>query len=666
MSRNASIVLAGSVALTLLACLAIVQHLKVDTDFRALLPPEAPSIEALDDAGQRFGAISPLVLLVTSDTPEALERLRDPVARELEAIEGVAEVIHSPHFSLRNDTELTLAYILRLRSELTDVAEHQAWVERTEAALDRAQVPISMDRGLLGGLERQQAELAVLVDEMALTSLVSLVAILTLLTGYFRRLRALLYLGLPLLMGVCWTLGFAALSVGSLNLISGFVAALLMGLGIDVGIHVLCRFDDERRAGHPVRDALRQTLRTTGRATLLAALTTACVFFVMATSSLDGFADLGIIAGVGILLMAAAFLLTLPALIALLESWRPAPPPARRTTPTLSISRRVAVGVVGSGALVGGLGLLTLPELGFDEDFARFEVDLDATAMQPYERARAVLGDTASSSTLLLTESPEDAQRLSALLREQPLAEVEKVVSVHRPGAALLPAWVTRLLREVGPRGSGDAERVLLVYPAEDMRQGPAIRAFKTALAERIKGAELGGPVVVASPAFILTDLYDALRGESRRLFALALVVVLVMTLVMLRRVGDVLMAVLPLVMGAAWVVGGMALFDLELDMFNLASLLILIGLGVDDGIHLVHRLRHSTVAECWTQSGPPVALTSLTTGVAFGSLIGTSHAGLQSLGVLAVLGIAATTVVALVVLPAVAALRVSASPRRA
>ncbi len=158
----------------------------------------------------------------------------------------------------------------------------------------------------------------------ALTSFILLIIVITV---YFRRLRAVLLIMTPLLLGIVWTLAIAQIRFTRLNMITAFISAVLLGLGIDFGIHLLSRYLEERRKGNTdIPDALSNMLVRTGRATWIGAITTAAAFFALTIAEFKGFSEFGFLAGFGVLSCLSAMITVLPALIVLSERIRPIVP----------------------------------------------------------------------------------------------------------------------------------------------------------------------------------------------------------------------------------------------------------------------------------------------------------------------------------------------------
>ncbi len=156
-------------------------------------------------------------------------------------------------------------------------------------------------------------------SDMMIASLISFVGVGVLLIAGFRGIRHPLLAMLMLLVGLAWSLGYATLFVGHLNILSVSFTAILVGLGIDFAIHYLARYLELRHKGVELRPALLRTSWGVGTGIVTAAVTTALAFFCATFTSFLGVAELGIIAGGGILLCCVTTFVVLPALIAIAD-----------------------------------------------------------------------------------------------------------------------------------------------------------------------------------------------------------------------------------------------------------------------------------------------------------------------------------------------------------
>lgn len=126
----------------------------------------------------------------------------------------------------------------------------------------------------------------------------------------------------------------------------------------------------------------------------------------------------------------------------------------------------------------------------------------------------------------------------------------------------------------------------------------------------------------------------------------------------------DTLLSLAPLSIGIVWMLGGMDLLGQSMNFMNIFVTTMIIGIGVDYGIHIVHRYRETAGdaradrVEGLVETGKAIALAALSTVVGFGSLSFSHYPGLQSMGRVAVLGAVSTALVATTMLPAYLSLR--------
>jgi hopanoid biosynthesis associated RND transporter like protein HpnN len=123
-----------------------------------------------------------------------------------------------------------------------------------------------------------------------------------------------------LLVGMIWACGCVALTIGHVNVLSIAFGSILFGLGIDYGIYYVARYLQLRRDTESTADALAATVASTGPGVLTGALTSAIAFFAAGFTEFPGVAQLGLIAGGGVLLCWLAQTTVLPAMIRLVDA----------------------------------------------------------------------------------------------------------------------------------------------------------------------------------------------------------------------------------------------------------------------------------------------------------------------------------------------------------
>ena len=184
-----------------------------------------------------------------------------------------------------------------------------------------------------------------------------------------RSWRLIVPVLLTLVLGLLLTTGFAALAVGTLNLVSVAFAVLFVGIAVDFAIQFSVRFREMRLHAADAPAALAETARRVGVQILVAAIATAAGFLAFVPTDFSGVAQLGLIAGIGMLV---AFTCTLVFLPAALTLFRPRAEAAeigftrlRPLDDAIARHRRVILAVFGALALAG---VAATPFLTFDAD----------------------------------------------------------------------------------------------------------------------------------------------------------------------------------------------------------------------------------------------------------------------------------------------------------
>ncbi len=224
---------------------------------------------------------------------------------------------------------------------------------------------------LTGSVALADEEFATVAQGALLATIASLVLVLLWLVLAVRDWRLIVAIAATLGLGLALTSGFAALAVGTLNLISVAFAILFVGIAVDFAIQFCVRYREMQLSypGPRRGRALHATAVVVGPQVLVAAVAASAGFLAFVPTDFQGVAELGLIAGVGMLIACACTLGFLPAVLTLLRplggdeavgyAW------AGR------LERRVVrfrAPVLAGFATLGLLGLLLLPQLRFDSD----------------------------------------------------------------------------------------------------------------------------------------------------------------------------------------------------------------------------------------------------------------------------------------------------------
>lgn len=527
---------------------------------------------------------------------------------------------------------------------------------------------------------------------------------------------------LTVLVGLGWTAAALAWTHTSLAAVSLGFAAVLVGLGVDYGIHGGVRFFEARSEGFDRIEAVVATVRRAGPGIGASALTTAAAFAVLAQAHFRPLGEVGILVASGILsILVAAVTVGIACLLTGDGEAETRPHDSvlwrglgRFSEGLAHLGRRRPRAVVAVA-----LGLTALAAWGA----ARLELRADPRSLRPVDHplleAEALLTEAfdlgTDTSTLVVRGddlgqamaraqaaagvvrrlAPEvaltaplegladaDPSRLVALA-ELPLASAVEVLEdrlrdanlnprAFAPGFDALRAlaaghdprppdpadWPTSVHELVRLDDDGAWVALRLRAPAGVWDDGPP-QALRAEIRRVAPGA------AVASVPALGRELQALAKADLRRLGGLALVVVLLVVGLSFRdrpwrdRPWSLLATLLPVTLGTLWTCGLLGWWGGPLDLVGLAVVPILLGIGIDDGLHAVHGARRgpSSLAESTAAAGRAMALTTLTTAVGFGSLLMSQIPGLRQGGFVVAVGVVACLLATLVVLPALGAL---------
>ncbi len=512
-----------------------------------------------------------------------------------------------------------------------------------------------------GGAYRNRVnEYDAIVEDVIKSGATSALLILLVVVLMFRRVRPVILILVPLTLGILWTLGIIALTpLRQLNIISAFIVGILLGLGIDFGVHLSARYLQERAEGKNLLQAVTATSLRTGRALLASAMTTAAALFILALSRFKGFSEFGVIAGLGVLLSLASFQILFPPLASILEKvWSP-----KQWRPFLAVSDKrnhhgavrfpwIAASVLVSALLFTGLCAWWAKGLKFEYNFRNLSAKVKThKATIKYGKA---MGNRASPSVALApdrktarefyelidkrTKSPvgdamiQDFMAVDMLIPKRQGKKLEVIADIRRLLTSAraetkgnqrrdidnalaatnlheihlrdLPSWILDLFTErpttQNPgkkKGStkGPVGRFLYVYTKVHTWHAQEIREFQKAYQKVTLPS--GKTIRLASSSFVLSDVIRAVQRDTVRMVAASAVLVLFVLLLDVRRPLKALLVFLPLAAGFVWTAGIMAALYEKLSLYNMVVLSTILGSGIDASVHLYHAFAEQGLA---------------------------------------------------------------------
>jgi hypothetical protein len=214
---------------------------------------------------------------------------------------------------------------------------------------------------------------------------------------------------------------------------------------------------------------------------------------------------------------------------------------------------------------------------------------------------------------------------------------------------------VPTYLREQFTAKDGKIGQFVMIYPSVGLSDGLNSMAFADDVGQVI--TEDGKVYYAASTSLAAADMLRLMQTESPWMISLTTMVLLLLMWLVFRSTRWTILAALPLIVGLLWMLGMMELFEVRLNFYNLIVLPAVLGIGNDTGIHLVYRYREEGPQSLWTvlrSTGEHITIGALTTMIGFAWWMFSYHPGLNSIGLLALLGIGAVLLAALLFLPAI------------
>jgi hypothetical protein len=597
---------------------------------------------------------------------------------------------------------------------------------------------------LTGDVPLSDEEFGTLTDRAWLMGSIMLGSVLLILWLALRSFKLIIAILLTVVVGLTVTMAMGLAAVGVFNIISIAFIALFVGLGVDFGIQFTVRYRSERFHQPDLAKALCHTGRSVGVPLALAALATAVGFFSFLPTEYTGVAELGFVAGVG---MIAAFLTSitlLPALLMLLEPEAEGEDVGFESLAALDqylMGRRRLVlriaALAGTVALVLSLFLRfdsnpldlrspkvesvsTLFDLMKNPETSPNTIDVPAASLAAADALAAKLSSLPLVAQALTLSSfiPEDQDRKIALIADAnglldptlnpfemkpPPGDVEVKLSMAstaaklraaagndpaksagdarrlaqaldrlaaggpdnraRAATALVPGLKT-MLRQLSdsltPQKitlnsiptemrsewvAADGTARVQVFPKDTSNDPAALSAFSDQILA-VAPQATGAPISIRESGRTIVRAFV----EAGVLSFIAIIILLALVL---KRAGDVLRTLAPLVLAGLLTLGSCVALNLKLNFANIIALPLLLGIGVAFNIYFVVAWRAGARSFLPSALARAVIFSAFTTATGFGTLWLSKHPGTASMGELLMISLAWTLVTTLFVSPA-------------
>ena len=587
---------------------------------------------------------------------------------------------------------------------------------------------------LTGPVPMADDQFATIKENAALNAVVTIAVVLFILWMALRWMRIVFAVFVSLVVGLSVTAALGMLLVGTLNLISVYFAVLFVGLGVDFGIQFSVRYRAERHEVDGLYEALLHAGRRAGAPLTLAGLATAAGFLSFLPTAYRGLSELGLIAGLGMLIAFITSITLLPALLSRLKP-RSEPHPLGYAflAPVDDFLERYRVPIlIGTALVILGASPLLLwlrfdfnpmnlrnPNVEFVATYLQLEKEQESgvnniQALEPTLAAADQLAvklralPQVARVVTLSTFIPDHQQQKLPLVQNTaktldpalnppsvnpPPTDAENVAIINStvnalnrlagsapgPGAAAakrLAADMTALAnadqatrqraemafvqplrtalndlrnllkaREVTRDDlppelisqwmTPDEQARLEIAPSGNADNNATLRTFAHAVQSVAPNATEGPISILEARRTIITAFLEA--------GAYALLSIAVLLWITLRRVGDVLLTLIPLLVAGVVTLEICVAIDLPLNFANIIALPLLLGVGVAFKIYYIMAWREGQTKLLQSVLTRAVTFSACTTATAFGSLYFSSDPGTSSMGKLLALSLLTT-----------------------
>jgi hopanoid biosynthesis associated RND transporter like protein HpnN len=275
--------------------------------------------------------------------------------------------------------------------------------------------------------------------------------------------------------------------------------------------------------------------------------------------------------------------------------------------------------------------------------------------------AISVRDSLASFLAELESESPESARETLAALEESLVAALPRQLDLIHRAVAVGPVTLDELPEDLVSRMiSASGMYRVRIFPSEDLTDAAALEGFVTSVRELAPRATGSAVAIYSASNEVVRSLQQA--------FSAAVVAIAILLLLIWRTIGDTAMVMAPMILAGLLTTAGAVLVGVPFNFADVIVMPLLLGIGVDTSIHLVHRSRTAPAGSeqlLQTSTANAVVFSAATTIASFGSLAFATHRGMASLGQLLTLGVSLTVLCNLVVLPALLELRARRHRRR-
>jgi predicted RND superfamily exporter protein len=651
------------------------------------------------------------------------------------SIEDAKRFVRGDRYMISPDKKMGIL-IVKSGVSINDFDNVIKVVNRLEKYLSIEGEKQNVQVGMTGLQVLSRDEMVVSQRDMEISSTASIILILIIFLISFRAIRYSLLALIPLISGIIWAMGITYLTIGSLNMMTAMMGAILIGLGIDYSIHIISLFLEERNHGKGIEESVSAIYTKTMKGVVTGGVTTTIGFLMFAFSDFPGFREFGLVLGIGILSTLLSAFFVLPSLLILLGgSYK------TKKMKKISILQRVEYVIIvrkKSSLLIITIILIILSIKAGKVEFENDLLKIEPKNLESIMLNREIIDkfDFSSDNTIIVSKSLKEAQDtfdksdklktigvISSITDYLPSKEKQitrismannlKEKLKYTPDTEIqqekLEEELFRLennlieLADLAYIGGEDrlrkrcdeivesgvigdlagniplyrdnlefSQKVFIGELQNIIRNSNTIKILTiNDLPQKIRGNYIGkdGTYIttfypkqdlwksdfqkihmkeintlgenITGSAKIFLKVIEKSASEGKKVLLFTVGAIYLVLIGDFRSIKYATASILPMLFSVLATLGVMGWTGFKFNMVNIIGLPLIIGIGVDDGVHIIHRyLREGNIYKALRSTGKAVTLTTITTIAAFGTLMFARYRGFVHFGIVLVMGV--------------------------
>jgi len=534
-----------------------------------------------------------------------------------------------------------------------------------------------------------------MLSEIRTLAFISALVLLAIFGFFCFKIPAIsLITALCLAMATLWTFASVAILFGRINILTIILGLIIPGLGGRNATHLLSRYTEEMQKGLSVKLALESTILGIGQPFTVSAFISSSMFFCLFSIPLQGIKELGIAGGLGILFDWLAISVVFPAMLIFLQKKHNFPLFAKITfkfsdfsRAPLNISKKYTAAVLIITIAIALQGIFPKMEYRFSKtEFAKpsepvYEILKDIGEYKaepiivifPSAKHAEVAADNYPHINWVTYASllPREQDKKLRILREiknaltpeilktlagSDLANANKIVESWNL-KSVEPADIPESYHLKFLGKDGDIGEFGFIFPAFDIDDGLECRKFAKSVNEI---SIFGKPLESTGNPIIRAALMDLSLPTLRRCTIFGCMAILLWLLIFKNMRNHIFLILVSPAIGFLWFFGILHLLNIPLTVYSILALPFLIGISIDGSLFLWQRFWEEGTGSLkfvCINTGRTVIISYLIPTVTFLGVCFSSHPGLKSLGVAAVIGILSIVLAHIAIFPILASM---------